>query len=303
MNFFSRNDRAPSSMRRTSTPATFQSMPQQQNSYQYQGNMNNNAYASTMMLAPSANYKIYYFPLRNTAEASRMILAYAGVPFEDIRITANEWPKWKSKMPQQALPVLVVDGKRLSQSTAIASFLGHRFGLAGRSDWEQARVDEAVQTYRDFYEAIHDYLLILGGFKQGNVVRTIIFDWPKNFNINTQIVELFGKRLCKPKSFLFFFAPPINNSSEKDVFKSTVEPAAERYLPLFTHMLDRHNYQFIAGNRETYADFIISDFLFSLQGLASKLFDKRRDLQDYVRRVQSLPQLQQYLRSRPKTAF
>jgi glutathione S-transferase len=73
-------------------------------------------------------------------------------------------------MPQQALPVLLVEGKRLSQSTAIASFLGHRFGLAGRSDWEQARVDEAVQTYRDFYMAIHDYLMIVSGFQQGNAV-------------------------------------------------------------------------------------------------------------------------------------
>jgi glutathione S-transferase len=73
-------------------------------------------------------------------------------------------------MPQQSLPVLLVEGKRLSQSAAIASFLGHRFGLAGRSDWEQARVDEAVQTFRDFYGAVHDYLEIMGGFKQGNAV-------------------------------------------------------------------------------------------------------------------------------------
>lgn len=88
-------------------------------------------------------------------------------------------------MPQGTLPVLLVEGKRLSQSMAIASFLGQRFGLflfsfsiiliqilglAGRSDWEQARVDEAVHTYRDFYAELHDYLLMSAGMKQGNVV-------------------------------------------------------------------------------------------------------------------------------------
>jgi hypothetical protein len=41
-------------------------------------------------------YKLYYFPFRNTAEASRMILNYAGVPFEDIRIAGDAWPNWKS---------------------------------------------------------------------------------------------------------------------------------------------------------------------------------------------------------------
>jgi hypothetical protein len=105
MSFFKQNnDRAPS--RRTSTPANLQSTYSQnpsnnyqQNSYQY-ANTNNNAY-NNGTVAPSANYKLYYFPVRNTAEASRMILAYSGVPFEDIRISANEWPKWKaSKCPE-----------------------------------------------------------------------------------------------------------------------------------------------------------------------------------------------------------
>lgn len=99
MFFNQRNDRALSNTRRTSTPATVQSFATNQqpaNGYLY-SNMNNNAYTNTMPLAvSSANYKLYYFPIRNTAEASRMILAYAGVPFEDIRISANEWPKWKA---------------------------------------------------------------------------------------------------------------------------------------------------------------------------------------------------------------
>jgi glutathione S-transferase len=83
--------------------------------------------------------------------------------------------------------------------------------------------------------------------------------------------------------------------------ETTVKPAAEKYLPMFSHMIDRHNNQFIAGNRETYADFVVSDFLYSLNGMAPKLFDKYSDLKEYIKRVQNLPQLQNYIRNRPKT--
>jgi glutathione S-transferase len=40
------------------------------------------------------NYKLYYFNGRGRAEISRLILAAAGVKYEDIRI--NDWPKTKS---------------------------------------------------------------------------------------------------------------------------------------------------------------------------------------------------------------
>lgn len=37
------------------------------------------------------HYKITYFNVRNLAEASRMVLTYAGEPFEDVRLTMDEW--------------------------------------------------------------------------------------------------------------------------------------------------------------------------------------------------------------------
>lgn len=42
------------------------------------------------------NYKFYYFPVRNLGEPIRMLLNYAGQPFEDVRIPLEEWQeKWK----------------------------------------------------------------------------------------------------------------------------------------------------------------------------------------------------------------
>lgn len=85
--FKNKNNAPGTPMRRTSTPATF--------TYN-NGYMNNNYAQSVAAMTNSSTYKLYYFPLRGTAEASRMILNYAGMPFEDIRITNEAWPSWKS---------------------------------------------------------------------------------------------------------------------------------------------------------------------------------------------------------------
>lgn len=41
------------------------------------------------------HYKLTYFDVRGLAEVSRLILHYAGVEFEDKRITHDEWPAIK----------------------------------------------------------------------------------------------------------------------------------------------------------------------------------------------------------------
>lgn len=40
------------------------------------------------------NYKLYYFNGRGRAEISRLILAAAGVKYDDVRI--DDWPKTKA---------------------------------------------------------------------------------------------------------------------------------------------------------------------------------------------------------------
>ena len=40
-------------------------------------------------------YKLIYFNARGMAEPSRLILSYAGVPFEDTRIERADWPAMK----------------------------------------------------------------------------------------------------------------------------------------------------------------------------------------------------------------
>ena len=40
-------------------------------------------------------YKLTYFSVRGLGEMSRLILHYANVPFEDVRIAQDDWPNYK----------------------------------------------------------------------------------------------------------------------------------------------------------------------------------------------------------------
>lgn len=42
-----------------------------------------------------AEYKLIYFNARGRAELSRLILQYAGVPYEDFRMEMADWPQIK----------------------------------------------------------------------------------------------------------------------------------------------------------------------------------------------------------------
>merc|ERR1719433_2002523 len=94
--------------------------------------------------------KLTYFNLMGRAETTRLILAQAGVAFEDKRIEPAEWPALKASLPMGQLPISEVDGKTIGQSMTIARFCGRRFGLAGKDELEGALADQAVDQVSDF---------------------------------------------------------------------------------------------------------------------------------------------------------
>ena len=93
-----------------------------------------------------SSYRLIYFNGRGRAEVSRLIFATVGQKFEDVRIEMNDWPTLKSQMPLGQMPVLEYDGVQLPQSLSIARFLAKQFQLAGRDNFEQAKVDAVADT-------------------------------------------------------------------------------------------------------------------------------------------------------------
>jgi glutathione S-transferase len=100
-----------------------------------------------------STYKLYYFNSRGRGEVARLIFAAAGQKFEDIRYEHSEWPSHKAEMPLGQMPVLEFNGVKLPQSLAIARFLANQFQLAGKDNFEQAKVDAVVDTIHDLLSA------------------------------------------------------------------------------------------------------------------------------------------------------
>eukprot|EP01022_Parablepharisma_sp_SALTPOND_P001341 TRINITY_DN10612_c0_g2_i1.p2 TRINITY_DN10612_c0_g2~~TRINITY_DN10612_c0_g2_i1.p2 ORF type:complete len:435 (+),score=56.53 TRINITY_DN10612_c0_g2_i1:319-1623(+) len=85
--------------------------------------------------------KLYYFDTPGRAEMVRVMLKYLNLPFEDIRIKFEDWPKHKTsgKFPFQQLPMIECEpcGVRLCQADAIMHRIGARYGLIPKDKPEE----------------------------------------------------------------------------------------------------------------------------------------------------------------------
>ena len=102
--------------------------------------------------------KLTYFNLRARGEPARLILAYAGVQYEDDRIPApwddpKPWSEMKPKTPYGEVPILYWDGVEIAQSLGVARFLAREFGLVGDNNIEAAQVDEIIYALQDALNA------------------------------------------------------------------------------------------------------------------------------------------------------
>ena len=99
-------------------------------------------------------YKLTYFNSRGKAETSRLVLAQAGMEYEDKRVTWDEWQALKPSTPLGFLPVLEVDGKMFGESLSIARYLAEASGLAGSNALENADIFSLCGCVDDFVELV-----------------------------------------------------------------------------------------------------------------------------------------------------
>ncbi len=104
---------------------------------------------------------LIYFPARGRAELIRLVLAEAGVDYEEHPVGRGTPPvngrptdfaalKASGDLPFEAVPVWEEPGGfRLAQSLAIASHVGRTHGLGGRTPAEAAQIDEWLGAFED----------------------------------------------------------------------------------------------------------------------------------------------------------
>jgi glutathione S-transferase len=100
--------------------------------------------------------KLTYFDAPTSrGEECRLALCLAGVEFEDVRIQRTAWPELKPKTPFGGLPTFEVEGHPvLGQSNAILAFIGRRWGLHPKDDFEAARHESVMAHVEDLRAAI-----------------------------------------------------------------------------------------------------------------------------------------------------
>lgn len=96
-----------------------------------------------------STYKLYYFQARGGAELIRWIFIQAGVPYEDVRLSKEEWAEFKPKTPYGVMPVLEIDGKLYGGSGPIERYLAEQYGLAGSNALENFELSTIYDVTRD----------------------------------------------------------------------------------------------------------------------------------------------------------
>ncbi|KAJ0405210.1 hypothetical protein ATCC90586_001162 [Pythium insidiosum] len=99
--------------------------------------------------------KLTYFNFMGRAEATRLALYIGGVPFEDHRLTMEQFAALKPSLPAGQVPVLEVDGKVITQSQAILRFAGRLANLYPINDPKAAlKIDEILNGMEELADKI-----------------------------------------------------------------------------------------------------------------------------------------------------
>eukprot|EP01128_Nolandella_sp_AFSM9_P008610 TRINITY_DN5295_c0_g1_i1.p2 TRINITY_DN5295_c0_g1~~TRINITY_DN5295_c0_g1_i1.p2 ORF type:complete len:235 (+),score=87.40 TRINITY_DN5295_c0_g1_i1:39-707(+) len=99
---------------------------------------------------PTLKYSYFDF-VGWRAEPARVFMVLHDIPFEDDRVVFADWPAMKNdptKAPFGSLPVLSVDGKLLTQTSAQLAYLSQLVG--GQKDlFKEAKANELVAVFED----------------------------------------------------------------------------------------------------------------------------------------------------------
>ncbi len=104
--------------------------------------------------------KLHYFRGRGRAETTRWMLAANGIAFENVALaTAEEFAALKAsgKLPFGQLPLLEIDGRNLSQSTAMTRYLARKGDFYGDGPDDWVACDMVAGAAADFAETALQY--------------------------------------------------------------------------------------------------------------------------------------------------
>lgn len=219
-------------------------------------------------MAPKS-IKLYYFDARGRGELCRLILAYGGIEYEDIRVSGAEWQELKPNSPFSGMPYLDVDGVLLGQSISIARYLAKLACIAGKNEIEQAQADAFVDYGLDYFSEIGKVRFTKGAEDKEKGAK----DFLQNF---------------VPK-----FCNKLQDKLEKNGGTYFVGNALTYADIMIAMLLDF----LVCSNEKAFADVSGVDDRFDLLKNKFPLLDKHRLM------VDNLPNIKAWIEKRPKTSL
>ncbi|OQR90431.1 hypothetical protein THRCLA_09346 [Thraustotheca clavata] len=98
--------------------------------------------------------KLTYFNLTGRAEITRLAFHIGGIPFIDERIKRDEFNERKPTLPFGQVPVLTINDKVFSQSSALARYAGAVSGLYPKEPLSALQVDEILAHSKDIFDLL-----------------------------------------------------------------------------------------------------------------------------------------------------
>lgn len=146
------------------------------------------------MTQQTNNYrlKLLYFEDRGNADLIKLLFSISDQPFESVQIKQSEWNSYKSFMPFEQLPVLVInDDIRIAQTNTICRFLANLFKLEGCNNIEKSQsdmVNEQLKECADYtVKNLHEFDQLK---KQQQTTHFITNILPKTLNGYEKLLSL-----------------------------------------------------------------------------------------------------------------
>lgn len=105
------------------------------------------------------SYRLTYFDFDGgRGEPIRIAFHSAGIPFEDHRISFDEFMKCRDEMRFRCAPILEVDGVEMTQSNSMLRYVGKMAGLYPEDSLQAFYCDEAMDAVEDMlHQIVHTF--------------------------------------------------------------------------------------------------------------------------------------------------
>jgi len=256
---------------------------------------------------PAGQFELFYFALRGRAEAIRMVMTAGKVPFVDRSLTQWQLRKLKaagsptsnpsflqaqlsSPLPFGGLPLLRGEGGiNLGQTSAILQYVAELGKLMPSTPAGRARAQMIVAGAEDLFQAYWPIKLDQNRYHYHSGA------FPLTPGTNEDYLSQPASHLPKP-------------FSEYSVPRSFRREVLPRWLTYFEAQLNNSKGagpggDFFVENTLSYCDIVVVAHLQAVQTIEPRCLDSFPKLQALQRKVESLNEIQEYLKKRPESGL